>query len=240
MFITPNLVNDGHDTTIDFVGDFINYWLTPLLANPNFNTNRTLILITFDENDTYNEENRIWTLLFGGGVPTALHGTTDPTFYSHYSCLSSVEANWGLGSLGRGDTNKTMSNVFDYMITSMGVNYTNTPVTTFPLTNLTATIPGPLNPLYWIPFSAPDGTATGAGGGPVFIAPGTNLSMTAANAPAPVNLTALNETLPDSTPASTGTGTGMVSPTPTSASAGLRVGAAGLVLAIAAGVVLLL
>ncbi|KZT51913.1 hypothetical protein CALCODRAFT_476581 [Calocera cornea HHB12733] len=240
MFITPNLVNDGHDTNVDFIGNFINYWLIPLLSNPNFNTNRTLILITFDENDTYTDRNQIWSLLMGGIVPASAYGTVDNTFYSHYSCLSSVEANWELGSLGRQDTNKTMSNVFDLLISQYGLNYTNLDVTNPPATNLTGNIPGPLNAQYWVPFVAPNTAAVGAGGGPVFVGAGTDMSLTAANAPAPVNLTALGETLPDSTPASSvqttmPTATG----TTTSGAPSLRVAGAG-VLALAAGALLLL
>ena len=106
MFVTPNMVNDGHDTTIDFVGQWINYWLIPLLNDTNFNDNRTLILLTFDETETYTVNNHIFALLLGGAVPESARGTVDSTYYTHYSSLSTVEANWGLGSLGRGDTNK--------------------------------------------------------------------------------------------------------------------------------------
>jgi len=52
IFVTPNMVNGGHDTTIDFAGQWIDYWLIPLLSDTNFNDNRTLILLTFDENET--------------------------------------------------------------------------------------------------------------------------------------------------------------------------------------------
>ena len=41
-----------------------------------------------------------------------LISTSDDTLYSHYSSISTVEGNWGLGNLGRGDVNKTMSNLF--------------------------------------------------------------------------------------------------------------------------------
>ncbi|KAJ7106626.1 hypothetical protein C8R44DRAFT_885902 [Mycena epipterygia] len=41
----------------------------------------------------------------GGTIPLALCGTMDDTLYTHYSTLSTVQANWGLGSLGRQDTN---------------------------------------------------------------------------------------------------------------------------------------
>ena len=69
-----------------------------------------------------------------------------------------------------------------------------------PLTNASGTIPGPLNQNLFVPFLAPNISAVGAGGGPVFVAPGINTSLTTANAPAPVNLTALGETVPASGP----------------------------------------
>ena len=105
VFVTPNLVNDGHDTDINFMSQWIQYWLMPLLQDPRFNDNRTLILLTFDENETYTVNNRIWAMLLGGAVPANLRGTTDSTYYTHYSSMSTVQANWQLGSLGRGDTN---------------------------------------------------------------------------------------------------------------------------------------
>ncbi len=52
IYVTPNMVNDGHDTDINYSSAWLNYWLVPLLSNPNFNNDRTLILLTFDENDT--------------------------------------------------------------------------------------------------------------------------------------------------------------------------------------------
>lgn len=68
----------------------------------------------------YSINNRIYTLVLGGGVPEKLRGTTDSTFYTHYSALSSVEANWGLQSLGRGDTNATLNNVFEFVANATG------------------------------------------------------------------------------------------------------------------------
>jgi hypothetical protein len=43
-------------------------------------------------------------ILTGGAIPPNLRGTTDDTLYTHYSSLSTVQANWGLKSLGKGDT----------------------------------------------------------------------------------------------------------------------------------------
>ena len=106
MFVTPNMANDGHDTSIDYAAQWLQYWLVPLLGNENFNDNKTLIVLSFDENESYTENNCVLTLLLGGAVPDSARGSNDSTYYTHYSLLSTVEANWGLGSLGRGDTNK--------------------------------------------------------------------------------------------------------------------------------------
>jgi hypothetical protein len=96
------LVNDGHDSTIDVAGNWSRSFLAPLLNNTSF-MNRTLVLVTFDENETYMIKNKIWGLLLGDVIPDNLRGTTDNTFYTHYSAISTIEANWGLYHLGRGD-----------------------------------------------------------------------------------------------------------------------------------------
>lgn len=109
VFVTPNMVNDGHDTSVEYAAAWLEFWLAPLLSDQNFNDNKTLIVLAFDENESYTENNCVLTLLLGGAVPDSARGTNDSTYYTHYSLLSTVEANWGLGSLGRGDTNKSVS-----------------------------------------------------------------------------------------------------------------------------------
>ncbi|KAI0032176.1 phosphoesterase family-domain-containing protein [Vararia minispora EC-137] len=171
VFVTPNIVNDAHDTTIDFAADFLNYWLEPLLADPRFNDNRTLILITFDENENYGINNQIFSVLLGGALPEELRGTVDTTYYTHYSSMSSIQANWGLGSLGRNDTNEMMANVWSFIADAVGYNNTFVADADIPLTNITGTIPGPLNSnsSFVTPWPAPNTSAVGAGGGPVFV-----------------------------------------------------------------------
>ena len=88
------------------MAEWLKYWFIPLLQDKRFNDEKTLILLTFDENKTGSINNRIWAALLGGAVPTELQGTVDSTYYTHYSSMSTVQANWGLDSLGRGDTNK--------------------------------------------------------------------------------------------------------------------------------------
>ncbi|KAH9030428.1 hypothetical protein EDB85DRAFT_2146727 [Lactarius pseudohatsudake] len=82
----------------------------------NFNNTRTLILGARPPHITYADNNRILALLLGGTIPGSPHGTVDSTYYTHYSL---VEANWGLGSQGRSDTNKVLSNIFSFIIDAM-------------------------------------------------------------------------------------------------------------------------
>lgn len=61
----PRQINDGHDTLIDFAASFLEYWLLPLLSDPRFNDEDTLILLTFDENETHAVQNTIFSLALG-------------------------------------------------------------------------------------------------------------------------------------------------------------------------------
>ncbi|KAG7291377.1 hypothetical protein NEMBOFW57_001395 [Staphylotrichum longicolle] len=102
MFITPNMTNDAHDSSITVAGKWARNWLTPLLANPKFNIDRTLVILTFDEGSTTGT-NQIYAVLLGSAVPSAKVGTTNSTRYNHYSLTKTAEDNWGLGSLGQND-----------------------------------------------------------------------------------------------------------------------------------------
>lgn len=102
MFITPNMTNNGHDTDITTAGAFAKRFLEPLLSNPNFMQN-TLILLTFDETESYFSSNDVFSVLLGDAVPASLHGTSNSTYFNHYSIMSTVEDNWSLGNLGEGD-----------------------------------------------------------------------------------------------------------------------------------------
>lgn len=108
MFITPNMTSDGHDTSVTVAGAWTRNFLEPLLNNKKF-MKRTLVLVTFDENHTYTQQNRVFSFILGDALPKNLVGTTDSSFYDHYSEISTVEANWGLHTLGRWDTG---ANVF--------------------------------------------------------------------------------------------------------------------------------
>ncbi|KAF9575758.1 hypothetical protein BGW38_008188, partial [Lunasporangiospora selenospora] len=124
MFYTPNMIHDGHNTTVADASLWLASFLPPLLGKPSSSSPsssapkpalppNTLVVISFDETDDYNIPNRVWTLLLGDVIPDQLRGTTDSTFYTHYSLLSTCSSNWDLPSLGRNDADPTLSNVFN-------------------------------------------------------------------------------------------------------------------------------
>lgn len=102
MFITPNMTSDGHDSSVTVAGTWTRNFLEPLLDDKNFMQN-TLVLVTFDENSSYRQQNRIFGILLGDAVPEHLVGTEDKSFYNHYSEIASASANWDLHTLGRWD-----------------------------------------------------------------------------------------------------------------------------------------
>ncbi|KAI0480094.1 acid phosphatase phoa [Xylariaceae sp. FL0804] len=116
MFITPNMTNDGHDSSVTVAGSFTRSFLEPLLDDPRFMRN-TLVLVTFDENETYTIQNRVLAILLGDAVPDRLVGTTDTNYYNHYSEIATVSANWDLHTLGRWDVG---ANVFEMVADQTG------------------------------------------------------------------------------------------------------------------------
>ncbi|KAL4787625.1 phosphoesterase family-domain-containing protein [Aspergillus varians] len=162
-FITPNMTNDGHDTGITFSGTWTWEFLSGLLENEYF-TKDTLILLTFDENETYEIGNKIFSFLLGGAVPSHLIGKEDNTFYTHYSIISSLSANFGLPSLGRWDCG---ANLLSFLAKKVG--YTNFEVDTNNLL-LNVSYPGPMaagvfaNKTYDWPIPATKGECSGGHG----------------------------------------------------------------------------
>ncbi|OAA55126.1 Phosphoesterase family [Cordyceps fumosorosea ARSEF 2679] len=116
MFITPNMTSDGHDSSVTTAGTWCRWFLEPLLTNSNFMQN-TLVLVTWDESESYSIRNNILGILVGDAVPSQLVGTTDASFYSHYSEIATVSANWDLPTLGRWDVG---ANVYQMVANKTG------------------------------------------------------------------------------------------------------------------------
>ncbi|KAJ5586951.1 Acid phosphatase [Penicillium hispanicum] len=145
-FITPNMTNDAHDTNITFGAKWERNWIAPLLKN-DYLMNNTIILLTFDEDSTYAKNNHIFSVLVGGAIPDHLKGTRDDTFYTHYSTIATVSANWGLPSLGRWDCG---ANILQIVANKTG--YANYDVDTTHL-RLNETYPGPMSTNIYSKFS---------------------------------------------------------------------------------------
>jgi acid phosphatase len=151
------MLNDGHNTSLEYAANWTKSFLTPLLANEYF-MNNTLILLTYDESETYSLPNKIVSILLGGAVPSNLKGTTDDTFYTHYSILSTLENNWDLPSLGRYDVG---ANVFKLVADQTGYKNEQYDVSTV---DLSVSYSGFLNSGAYAPIPPPNLQLVGAGG----------------------------------------------------------------------------
>lgn len=157
MFITPNMTSDGHDTSVTVAGEWLKTFLTPLLTDKRFMDN-TLVLITFDENETYSIQNKVFSILLGDSIPEHLVGTTDSNYYNHYSEIATVEANWDLYTLGRWDVG---ANVFSNVASSTGdrlrpwyaPNANGVPLSDY---YFNASYPGIFHSTTWAPQPVPD------------------------------------------------------------------------------------
>jgi hypothetical protein len=116
-YYVPDMLHNGHDPESDSdyahqpttSGMWFNAFLDMYLDE--LKEQGTLVVATFDEatwqNDddtTPNNNNAIATILFGHGITP---NTKDDTYITHYGVLRGAITNFGLGSLGRNDTNGT-------------------------------------------------------------------------------------------------------------------------------------
>ncbi|KAL2157753.1 hypothetical protein VTH06DRAFT_5021 [Thermothelomyces fergusii] len=161
VFMSPNMMNDGHNTTLDYATKWSHKFLKPLLAEKAFDE-RTLIALTYDEAETYEKPNHIVTLLLGSAIPPALKGTEDDTFYTHYSMLSTVELNWRLHTLGRYDVG---ANVFKFVADQLKYAGNREPENAATVDN-SVSYPGRLNndTSAMLPIPLPNTKLIGAGG----------------------------------------------------------------------------
>ncbi|CAO3619808.1 unnamed protein product [Cunninghamella blakesleeana] len=110
VFYTPDMNNDGHDTSLKYASNWFKGYLPSLITNPALNTN-TMFVSTWDEAKDYLIPNQIQTVLFGPNWKRSTSETNDDTKYDHYSLLRTIEDNWDLGNLGQNDANATPINL---------------------------------------------------------------------------------------------------------------------------------
>jgi len=97
-FFSPNMDDDGHDTSLSDAAQWLQRFLDPILADPGV-MNDTLIVVTFDESAAQ-ANNHIYTVLLGNMVKK---GCTSNLPYDHYNLLRTIEDNFGIGTLGTKD-----------------------------------------------------------------------------------------------------------------------------------------
>ena len=95
-FYTPNMFNDGHDTSLEASTKWLQGFIRALDGTIAMHQ-RTLVVITWDEGG--GRDNRVLTLLCG----TVVNQGRYPTPVTHYSLLRTIEDNFGLSTVGAGD-----------------------------------------------------------------------------------------------------------------------------------------
>ena len=89
--VTPNLINDMHDGSVQDGDRFLRSYVPALMATPQYRSGNTVIFIAWDENEGAGG-NRVPCLV----ISPFTHGVKDGTHYSHYSLLRTTEALLGL------------------------------------------------------------------------------------------------------------------------------------------------
>ena len=105
VWITPNMCHSTHDCPLGDGDAWLRTWVTKILASSAWQQNGVLF-ITFDESRPsdnrgccqYADGGRILTLVIS---PLGRSAYQSPVAYDHYSLLRTVEAAWGLPTLGK-------------------------------------------------------------------------------------------------------------------------------------------
>ena len=97
-FYTPNMLNDGHDSSLSYSTGWLRGFIDRLKANSDLEG--ALVVVTWDEGgEAEHGENHILTMLLG---PEIVPGRYDEDL-THYSLLRSIERNFGLAPMHSGD-----------------------------------------------------------------------------------------------------------------------------------------
>jgi hypothetical protein len=95
-FYTPNMFNDGHDTSLEVSSKWLQGFIRSLEGTIAMRQ-RALLVITWDEGG--NRDNKVLTLLLGSVVNPGKYAAP----LTHYSLLRTIEDNFGLSTVGSGD-----------------------------------------------------------------------------------------------------------------------------------------
>jgi phosphatidylinositol-3-phosphatase len=98
-WITPDMTHDMHDGTVAQGDAWLSAAVPAVLSSAAFTQRRSLLLVTWDENDD-SPGNEVATLVIAPGVPA---GFKSQIPYNHYSLLRTIESAWGLAPLTAND-----------------------------------------------------------------------------------------------------------------------------------------
>jgi hypothetical protein len=105
MFYTPNLDDDGHDPFYNARKGLQkgSHWLETFFQTwfpwDQKEMKGTLVVVTYDESEGNDKNDRIYTVFLGDMVKSQTVGRE----YNHYSVLKTIEDNFGLPTLNSGD-----------------------------------------------------------------------------------------------------------------------------------------
>ncbi|HTU07798.1 MAG TPA: alkaline phosphatase family protein, partial [Trebonia sp.] len=112
-WIAPDDCSDMEGCGIAAGDSFLKTELTEIMNSPAWRTQRSLAIITFDEDNTdyQHPAQRVPTIVIASSGVKA--GYSDPTRYTHYSLLRTIEAALGLGTLTANDRYaQPLNNIF--------------------------------------------------------------------------------------------------------------------------------
>jgi hypothetical protein len=100
-FYSPNMFNDGHDTSLETSTIWLRNFVQSLLTTVGMHQ-RTLLMITWDEGAGADfRSNRVLAILLGDGIVPGRYADR----LTHYSLLRTIEDNFGLLPVADGDAN---------------------------------------------------------------------------------------------------------------------------------------
>jgi hypothetical protein len=109
-FVTPNLIDDMHDGTIQQGDTWLSTFVPKLTSSTQYQAGKTAIVITWDEDDS-SQSNHVATLVI---APSVTPGTKSATQFNHYSLLRTTEEQLGLPLLANAASATSMRSAFTY------------------------------------------------------------------------------------------------------------------------------
>jgi hypothetical protein len=119
-FVTPNLIDDMHDGTINQGDTWLSSNLPTILSSSAYTSGSTAVFVTWDEgsggstgeNCVGNTDNscHVATIVISPSTPS---GVQSATAFSHYSLLATTEQLLGLPFLGQAASATTMTSAFN-------------------------------------------------------------------------------------------------------------------------------